>query len=70
MKLCMKFFGNLAFGSSSARKYLSTCVSCFQKFNVSCCARHQRVLSSFLARVLQYTLLPRNIRVPGTPDGC
>lgn len=31
----MKFFGNLAFGSSSARKYLSTCVSCFQKFNVS-----------------------------------
>lgn len=32
---CMKFFGNLAFGSSSARKYFSTCVSCFQKFNVS-----------------------------------
>lgn len=36
MKLCMKFFGSLAFGSSSARKYFSTCVSCFQKFNVSC----------------------------------
>ncbi len=36
MKPCMKFFGNRAFGSSSALKYFRTCVSCFQKFNVSC----------------------------------
>lgn len=34
----MKFFGSVEpLGSSSARKYLSTCVSCFQKFKVSCC---------------------------------
>lgn len=34
----MKFLGSVEpLGSSSARKYLSTCVSCFQKFKVSCC---------------------------------
>jgi hypothetical protein len=32
----MKLSGNLALGSSSARKYLSTCDVCFQKFRVSC----------------------------------
>lgn len=32
----MKVFGKLALGSSSARKYLRTCVSCFQKLRVSC----------------------------------
>lgn len=38
MKPWMKFFGSVEpLGSSSARKYLSTCVSCFQKFKVSCC---------------------------------
>ncbi len=36
MKPCMKFCGSLALGSSSALKYFSTCVSCFQKFKVSC----------------------------------
>lgn len=45
MKPCMKSFGNLAFGSSSARKYLSTCVSCFQKFNVSYAITHPRSAS-------------------------
>jgi hypothetical protein len=32
----MKLFGSLALGSSSARKYLRTCDSCFQKLSVSC----------------------------------
>lgn len=32
----MKVFGSVALGSSSARKYLRTCVSCFQKLRVSC----------------------------------
>lgn len=38
-KPLMKLFGSLALGSSSARKYLSTCESCFQKLRVSymCC---------------------------------
>lgn len=31
----MKFFGNLAFSSSSTLKYFMTCVLCFQKFSVS-----------------------------------
>jgi hypothetical protein len=31
----MKFFGNLAFSSSSALQYFMTCVCCFQKFKVS-----------------------------------
>lgn len=31
----MKFLGSLALGSSSALKYFSTCVSCFQKLSVS-----------------------------------
>ncbi len=31
----MKFFGNLAFSSSSALQYFMTCVVCFQKFRVS-----------------------------------
>jgi hypothetical protein len=35
-KPLMKLLGNLALGSSSARKYLSTCDVCFQKFRVSC----------------------------------
>jgi len=38
-KPAMNVFGNLALGSSSARKYLSTCVSCFQKLSVSCCKK-------------------------------
>lgn len=32
----MKDFGSVALGSSSARKYLRTCESCFQKLRVSC----------------------------------
>jgi hypothetical protein len=31
----MKDFGSVALGSSSARKYLRTCESCFQKLSVS-----------------------------------
>lgn len=31
----MKLLGSLALGSSSARKYFSTCDVCFQKFRVS-----------------------------------
>jgi hypothetical protein len=31
----MKFLGSAALGSSSARKYLRTWVSCFQKLRVS-----------------------------------
>jgi hypothetical protein len=42
----MKVFGNLALGSSSARKYLSTCVSCFQKLSVSCCQKNVSALRS------------------------
>lgn len=32
----MKVLGSVALGSSSARKYLRTCESCFQKLRVSC----------------------------------
>ena len=32
----MKLLGSRALGSSSARKYLSTCDNCFQKLSVSC----------------------------------
>ena len=32
----MKDLGSVALGSSSARKYLRTCESCFQKLRVSC----------------------------------
>ena len=42
----MKDFGSVALGSSSARKYLRTCESCFQKLRVSC-ARALRVRPSF-----------------------
>ena len=41
----MKDFGSVALGSSSARKYLRTCESCFQKLRVSC-ARALRVRPS------------------------
>ena len=53
MKPWMKFFGNAAFGSSSALKYLSTCVSCFQKLSVSC-PMHQRnsCLTTYVLLVL------------------
>jgi len=34
-KPAMKVLGSVALGSSSARKYLRTCESCFQKLRVS-----------------------------------
>jgi hypothetical protein len=42
----MKVFGSVALGSSSARKYLSTCVSCFQKLRVSYGKYHMSELPS------------------------
>jgi hypothetical protein len=45
-KPAMKVFGSVALGSSSARKYLSTCVSCFQKLRVSCRKYHVSELPS------------------------
>jgi hypothetical protein len=58
-KPLMKLGCSLAFGSSSARKYLRTWDVCFQKFNVS-------------LRVLAYFLLCDRLckgTVPGTPGG-
>jgi len=52
----MKVFGSVALGSSSARKYLRTCVSCFQKLRVSC---EERFVSDHHALFL-YSYVTRN----------
>jgi hypothetical protein len=61
----MKVFGSVALGSSSARKYLRTCESCFQKLRVSYeehCVLDCHVLWSYI------DMIP-NACVPGIRHG-
>jgi hypothetical protein len=61
----MKDFGSVAFGSSSARKYLRTCESCFQKLRVSC----ERAMCVRLSCALAVYGDSFNASVPGIRHG-
>lgn len=67
MKPWMKFFGSVEpLGSSSARKYLSTCVSCFQKFKVSCCISISSACSCPSRPCVSCPVLSSPVYIPAT----